>query len=191
MNMIYGIPEERGLRCPYHGWCFDETGQCIEQPYEEAKRSERRFKDKIQTRAYPVREQAGLLMAYLGPEPAPLLPNWDVYAMPNVVRDIGYADAAVQLAAVPGELASTRSTWSGCTARSPITSWSDWIGPSGSSRRSTPRSASTSSNTASSSGAWWKAAARRTRRGRMDTRLCFRTCCARAALATARPALAA
>jgi 5,5'-dehydrodivanillate O-demethylase oxygenase subunit len=90
MNMIYGIPEENGLRCPYHGWCFDETGQCIEQPYEEAE-GDSRFKEKIRTRAYPVREQAGLLMAYLGPDPAPLLPNWDVYAMPNVVRDIGYA----------------------------------------------------------------------------------------------------
>jgi 5,5'-dehydrodivanillate O-demethylase oxygenase subunit len=31
MNLIYGIPEDRGLRCPYHGWCFDEPGQCIEQ----------------------------------------------------------------------------------------------------------------------------------------------------------------
>ena len=30
-------------------------------------------------------------MAYLGPEPAPMLPNWDVYSMSNVVRDIGYA----------------------------------------------------------------------------------------------------
>jgi len=90
MNMIYGIPEDRGLRCPYHGWCYDETGQCIEQPYEEAE-GDSRFKDKIKIKAYPVREQAGLLMAYLGPDPAPLLPAWDVYAMSNVVRDIGYA----------------------------------------------------------------------------------------------------
>ncbi len=90
MNMIYGIPEDRGLRCPYHGWCYDEAGQCIEQPYEEAE-GDSRFKDKIKIKAYPVREQAGLLMAYLGPDPAPLLPAWDVYAMSNVVRDIGYA----------------------------------------------------------------------------------------------------
>jgi 5,5'-dehydrodivanillate O-demethylase len=91
MNMIYGIPEERGLRCAYHGWCFDETGQCIEQPYEEEEDPEGRFKDKIRTRAYPVREQGGLLMAYLGPEPVPLLPAWDVYTIPNMLRDIGYA----------------------------------------------------------------------------------------------------
>ena len=30
-------------------------------------------------------------MAYLGPDPVPLLPNWDVYAIPDHVRDIGYA----------------------------------------------------------------------------------------------------
>ena len=27
VSMEYGIPEERGLRCPYHGWMFDETGR--------------------------------------------------------------------------------------------------------------------------------------------------------------------
>ena len=47
MNMIYGIPEENGLRCPYHGWLYDETGQCIEQPYEETEDPGARFKDKI------------------------------------------------------------------------------------------------------------------------------------------------
>src|SRR5438132_1119486 len=31
-SLVYGIPEEHGIRCPYHGWCYDETGQCTEQP---------------------------------------------------------------------------------------------------------------------------------------------------------------
>ena len=35
MNLIYGIPEENGIRCPYHGWLYDSSGQCTEQPYEE------------------------------------------------------------------------------------------------------------------------------------------------------------
>ena len=34
VNLLYGIPEERGLRCPYHGWLYDETGQCLEMPAE-------------------------------------------------------------------------------------------------------------------------------------------------------------
>jgi len=91
MNLIYGIPEERGLRCAYHGWLFAETGQCLEQPYEEAEDPESRFKDKICIKAYPVQEMAGLLFAYLGPAPAPLLPRWDVFTIDGVVRDVGYA----------------------------------------------------------------------------------------------------
>ena len=110
MNMIYGIPEEHGLRCPYHGWMYDETGQCIEQPYEETEELSHvsrpgsepgssevvvkaaRFKDKIKMKAYPVEEKAGLLFTYLGPAPAPLVPNWDVFAIDDVIRDIGYTE---------------------------------------------------------------------------------------------------
>ena len=92
MNMIYGIPEEHGLRCPYHGWLYDETGQCIEQPYEETEDPEARFKDKIQMKAYPVQQKAGLLLAYLGPTPVPLVPNYDVFSATGVLRDIGYAE---------------------------------------------------------------------------------------------------
>ena len=91
MNLIYGIPEEHGIRCPYHGWLFDETGQCVEQPYEETEDPEARFKDKVKMRAYPVESKAGLLFAYLGPAPAPLVPNWDVFAIDGVIRDIGVA----------------------------------------------------------------------------------------------------
>ena len=92
MNMIYGIPEEHGLRCPYHGWLYDETGQCIEQPYEETEDPEARFKDKIKMKAYPVEVKAGLVFAYMGPTPAPLVPNWDVFAIDDVIRDIGVAE---------------------------------------------------------------------------------------------------
>jgi 5,5'-dehydrodivanillate O-demethylase len=92
MGMIYGIPEAHGLRCPYHGWLFDETGQCLEQPYEQAEDPESTYKDRVRAQTYPVQEMAGLLFAYLGPQPAPLLPRWDVYAMEGMVRDIGYAN---------------------------------------------------------------------------------------------------
>ena len=39
--------------------------------------------------AYPVEELGGLLWAYMGPQPAPLLPRWDLLAWDNVLRDIG------------------------------------------------------------------------------------------------------
>lgn len=59
------------LRCRYHGWKFDETGQCVEQPFEQ-----KSFAAKVRVRSYPVEEYFGLVWAYLGPEPAPPLPKW-------------------------------------------------------------------------------------------------------------------
>ena len=35
MSMMYGIPEEDGIRCAYHGWRFDKQGCCTEQPYDD------------------------------------------------------------------------------------------------------------------------------------------------------------
>ena len=86
MSMLYGIPNERGLRCPYHGWLFSETGQCLEMPGEPADST---FPSRVRTTAYPVEESAGLVFAYLGPEPTPLLPRWDLFVWDNVLRDIG------------------------------------------------------------------------------------------------------
>ena len=88
VNMLYGIPEEHGLRCPYHGWLYDETGRCLEMP---AEAPDSTFKDRVEVAAYPVQEMGGLVFAYLGPSPAPLLPRWDLLVMENVHRHIGFS----------------------------------------------------------------------------------------------------
>src|SRR6266571_5204180 len=82
-DLSYGIVEDRGLRCHYHGWLYDGAGKCLEQPFEETAHPEARFKDKIRLAAYPVEAKAGLLWAYLGPAPAPLVPDWDLYHEPG------------------------------------------------------------------------------------------------------------
>lgn len=91
MSMMYGIPEEHGLRCAYHGWVFGEDGSCLEQPYEETEDPEGRFKDKVQISSYRVESAFGLIFAYMGPDPAPMIPRWDLFAMDGVVRDVGHA----------------------------------------------------------------------------------------------------
>jgi len=86
VNLAFGIPEDVGLRCPYHGWLYDGTGQCLAMPAEPADST---FPDRVKIAAYPVRELRGLVFAYLGAQPAPLLPNWDLFVEDNVLRDIG------------------------------------------------------------------------------------------------------
>ncbi|HEY5348766.1 MAG TPA: Rieske 2Fe-2S domain-containing protein [Candidatus Lustribacter sp.] len=87
-SLFYGIPTAAGLRCPYHGWEFDRTGTCVEQPNEPA---ESTFKNKVCTPSYPVEELGGLLFAYLGPEPRPLVPRLDGYVAAGAIRMIGRA----------------------------------------------------------------------------------------------------
>jgi 5,5'-dehydrodivanillate O-demethylase len=85
-SMVYGIPEEDGLRCPYHGWKYDASGQCVEQPAEAADST---FYRRVCMAGYPVQEMGGLLWAYLGPAPAPLLPRFDLFVRDDLEREIG------------------------------------------------------------------------------------------------------
>ncbi len=88
-SLSLGYTEARGIRCGYHGWHFDVDGRCLGQPAEPA---ESTFKDRIKATAYRVEELGGLVFAYLGPDPAPLLPRYDLFVWDNVWRDIGHAE---------------------------------------------------------------------------------------------------
>ena len=86
-SLAYGIPEEDGLRCAYHGWKFDRLGACLEQP---AEPEDSTFKQRVRIPAYPVEELGGLVWAYLGPAPVPLLPRWDLLVRDDLRREIGW-----------------------------------------------------------------------------------------------------
>jgi 5,5'-dehydrodivanillate O-demethylase len=63
------------IRCMYHGWLYDSTGQCVEQPAEA-----KSFAKKIRIRSYPAREYLGLIFAFLGagePPPFPFYPHFE------------------------------------------------------------------------------------------------------------------
>lgn len=66
-----GIVEGSCLRCRYHGWKYDESGQCIDQPAEP-----KSFAKKVRIRSYPVAEYFGFIWVYLGEPPIPELPRW-------------------------------------------------------------------------------------------------------------------
>src|SRR3977135_4110169 len=46
-----GMVEGACIRCRYHGWQYDETGQCVDQPAEP-----KGFAEKIRIASYPVEE---------------------------------------------------------------------------------------------------------------------------------------
>lgn len=85
-SLGYGIPTQDGIRCPYHGWEFGRDGQCLNQPNEPDKTA---FRDKVGTQGYPVEELGGLLFAYLGPEPRPLLPHYDGFVAEGTIKMLG------------------------------------------------------------------------------------------------------
>jgi len=85
-SLYYGFLEGEYLRCPYHGWLYEPSGHCVEQPFEPAQSL---MKHTLRHGAHPVEELGGLLFAYMGPpEKKPLLPRWDLLAWPGATRKI-------------------------------------------------------------------------------------------------------
>src|SRR5918995_3287029 len=75
VSLWFGRNEENGLRCPYHGWKYDVTGQCIDVPSEAP---ESGFCQKIKLKSYPLVKRGPVLWTYMGPpEKQPPLPEWE------------------------------------------------------------------------------------------------------------------
>ena len=77
-DLSFGRLENGGLRCLYHGWLYDVTGCCLEQPAEPKNST---FKDKVRQQAYPVVERGGAFFAFMG-ERAPEFPAYDFLTYP-------------------------------------------------------------------------------------------------------------
>jgi phthalate 4,5-dioxygenase len=86
VSLWFGRNEENGLRCPYHGWKYDVTGQCVDVPSEPAQNG---FCARIRLDAYPCLERAGVIWAYLGAaEHKPAEPAYDWMQVPESHRYI-------------------------------------------------------------------------------------------------------
>ena len=68
-QMHLGWVEGDDIRCIYHGWKYDCTGQCIEQPAEDSS-----FASKVKMGSYPTREYMGLIFAYFAENEPPEFP---------------------------------------------------------------------------------------------------------------------
>jgi phenylpropionate dioxygenase-like ring-hydroxylating dioxygenase large terminal subunit len=86
VSLFWGRNEDHGLRCVYHGWKFDTSGNCVDMPSEPA---EYEFKRRVKTTAYPAQEYGGLIWAYMGPpEQYAELPEMEWALVPDSHRYI-------------------------------------------------------------------------------------------------------
>src|SRR5439155_617344 len=82
VSLWFGRNEDCGIRCPYHGWKYDVTGQCMEIPSEHD--PENSFAKKVKLTSYPLIERGGVLWTYMGPADAqPPLPEWEFATVPH------------------------------------------------------------------------------------------------------------
>lgn len=110
VSLWFGRNEECGLRCPYHGWKFDFTGQCIEIPSEPA---ESGFAKKIKLKSYPLVERGGILWTYMGSaDHAPALPEWEFAMVPSEQRFVSKRFQECNwLQAMEGGIDSSHVSW--------------------------------------------------------------------------------
>jgi phthalate 4,5-dioxygenase len=84
VSLWFGRNEEYGLRCPYHGWKYDITGQCVEIPSEP---EESGFCKKIKLKSYPCVELGDVIWIYMGPgNLQPPLPAFEWAKVPQSHR---------------------------------------------------------------------------------------------------------
>jgi phthalate 4,5-dioxygenase len=82
VSLWFGRNEDCGIRCSYHGWKFDVTGQCVEIPSEHD--PENSFAKKVKLTGYPLVEMGGILWTYMGPpDKQPPLPEWEFATVPK------------------------------------------------------------------------------------------------------------
>src|SRR4051812_39064828 len=73
------------IRCFYHGWKYDASGQCVEMPAEDPS-----FPPKVKIASYPTREYLGLIFGYVGEGEAPPLPRYPDFDTKRLLEATGY-----------------------------------------------------------------------------------------------------
>ena len=110
VSLFFGRNEECGLRCPYHGWKYDVTGQCVDVPSE---REDSNFKKKVKLKGYPTVVRGGIIWTYMGPpEKQPGLPELEWLLVPDSHRFISKRfQECNYLQAMEGGIDSSHVSW--------------------------------------------------------------------------------
>ena len=75
-----GWIEDDCIRCFYHGWKYDGSGQCVEIPGEQESLAEQ-----VKIRSYPVQEYLGLIFVYIGEGEPPAMPRYPECEGPGIL----------------------------------------------------------------------------------------------------------
>lgn len=85
VSLWFGRNEQGGLRCPYHGWKFDVTGQCVDIPSE----CDSALACQVKLVSYPCIERGGVVWTYMGPpEHQPNFPEFEWTLLPESHRHV-------------------------------------------------------------------------------------------------------
>ncbi len=110
VSLWFGRVEESGIRCPYHGWKYDASGQCVDLPSEP---DESPLRQQVKLKSYPCVERGGIVWTYMGPpEHQPPLPEYEWALVPDAHR---YISKRIQesnyLQGMEGGIDSSHVSW--------------------------------------------------------------------------------
>ncbi len=110
VSLWFGKTGNGGLRCAYHGWKFDVTGQCLDVPSEP---EDSIFCSKVKLTNYPLVKIGDVLWTYMGdPATTPPLPEFEWVHVPS---DQHYTSKRWQesnwLQALEGGIDSSHVSW--------------------------------------------------------------------------------
>jgi phenylpropionate dioxygenase-like ring-hydroxylating dioxygenase large terminal subunit len=80
--LFFGKVQKQGIRCSYHGWLYDRSGQCIEMPSD----TQGNLCKKMKLTAYQAVEKADIVWIYMGTGQAPALPKFPWMDLPASQR---------------------------------------------------------------------------------------------------------
>lgn len=109
-SLYFGLCDDGGIRCPYHGWKFDTDGNCLDIPGEPDGST---FHEQIRITAYPTVQRGGVIWVYMGPpdqQPEPPAFEWATLPVENLfvtrrIQDCNY------LQTMEGGLDSSHLSW--------------------------------------------------------------------------------
>jgi phthalate 4,5-dioxygenase oxygenase subunit len=110
VSLWFGRVEECGIRCAYHGWKYDVTGQCLEVP---SAPQNTNFIRSTKLTSYPLVKVGDILWTYMG-EPA-LRPGLPEFEFARVAPEQTYTSKRWQesnwLQALEGGIDSSHVSW--------------------------------------------------------------------------------